>query len=188
VLVFNCQYILCSNSCGNFLFSWCHLVTSCDILCHLVTSCVILCHLLFFFWCCMMSYCALLLYIMFINILYHLKSILLHLILSYPTVSYYILPYLISTRTVSLGICVSMLHPGFNKTDMTKKYEAIWEIEGPSVCPSFNCFGDYWFCYFFLRCGIHVVIYSLNNCVNNRVVDCVIYSMIVFSFVLPFIF
>jgi hypothetical protein len=25
---------------------------------------------------------------------------------------------------------VSMLHPGFNKTDMTKKYEAIWEIEG----------------------------------------------------------
>ena len=23
-----------------------------------------------------------------------------------------------------------MLHPGFNKTDMTKKYEAIWEIEG----------------------------------------------------------
>lgn len=28
------------------------------------------------------------------------------------------------------GICVSMLHPGFNKTDMTKKYEAIWEIEG----------------------------------------------------------
>jgi len=28
------------------------------------------------------------------------------------------------------GICVTMLHPGFNKTDMTKKYEAIWEIEG----------------------------------------------------------
>lgn len=25
---------------------------------------------------------------------------------------------------------MSMLHPGFNKTDMTKKYEAIWEIEG----------------------------------------------------------
>ena len=23
-----------------------------------------------------------------------------------------------------------MLHPGFNKTDMTKKYEKIWEIEG----------------------------------------------------------
>lgn len=28
------------------------------------------------------------------------------------------------------GIVVTMLHPGFNKTDMTKKYEAIWEIEG----------------------------------------------------------
>ena len=28
------------------------------------------------------------------------------------------------------GICVSLLHPGFNKTDMTKKYAAIWEIEG----------------------------------------------------------
>jgi hypothetical protein len=23
-----------------------------------------------------------------------------------------------------------MLHPGFNKTGMTKKYEEIWEIEG----------------------------------------------------------
>ena len=29
-----------------------------------------------------------------------------------------------------------MLHPGFNKTDMTKKYEAIWEIEGPIIRPS----------------------------------------------------
>jgi len=27
-------------------------------------------------------------------------------------------------------IPVSILHPGFNKTDMTKKYELIWEIEG----------------------------------------------------------
>jgi NAD(P)-dependent dehydrogenase (short-subunit alcohol dehydrogenase family) len=27
-------------------------------------------------------------------------------------------------------ISVSILHPGFNKTDMTKKYEKIWEIEG----------------------------------------------------------
>mmetsp|Transcript_3230 Transcript_3230/g.3519 ORF Transcript_3230/g.3519 Transcript_3230/m.3519 type:complete len:314 (+) Transcript_3230:44-985(+) len=28
------------------------------------------------------------------------------------------------------GISVRLLHPGFNKTDMTKKYEKIWEIEG----------------------------------------------------------
>jgi hypothetical protein len=28
------------------------------------------------------------------------------------------------------GICVSLLHPGFNKTDMTKKYEHIWEVTG----------------------------------------------------------
>lgn len=28
------------------------------------------------------------------------------------------------------NIAVSILHPGFNKTDMTKKYEHIWEIEG----------------------------------------------------------
>jgi len=28
------------------------------------------------------------------------------------------------------GIAVGILHPGFNKTDMTKKYEHIWEIEG----------------------------------------------------------
>lgn len=27
-------------------------------------------------------------------------------------------------------ISVSVLHPGFNKTDMTRKYEAIWEVEG----------------------------------------------------------
>jgi NAD(P)-dependent dehydrogenase (short-subunit alcohol dehydrogenase family) len=33
------------------------------------------------------------------------------------------------------GICVAALHPGFNKTDMTKKYEHIWEIEG-AVDPS----------------------------------------------------
>lgn len=25
---------------------------------------------------------------------------------------------------------MTILHPGFNKTDMTKKYEAIWEEEG----------------------------------------------------------
>lgn len=28
------------------------------------------------------------------------------------------------------GVSVSILHPGFNKTDMTKKYEHIWEVEG----------------------------------------------------------
>merc|ERR1712071_641446 len=28
------------------------------------------------------------------------------------------------------GIAVGVLHPGFNKTEMTKKYEHIWEIEG----------------------------------------------------------
>ena len=30
----------------------------------------------------------------------------------------------------SSGVCVYLLHPGFNKSDMTKKYESIWEIEG----------------------------------------------------------
>lgn len=33
------------------------------------------------------------------------------------------------------GYAVLLLHPGFNKTEMTKKYEAIWEIEG-AVDPS----------------------------------------------------
>ncbi len=28
------------------------------------------------------------------------------------------------------GICVTLLHPGFNKTDMTSKYAHIWEVEG----------------------------------------------------------
>ena len=28
------------------------------------------------------------------------------------------------------GVAVVMLHPGFNRTEMTKKYEHIWEIEG----------------------------------------------------------
>ena len=28
------------------------------------------------------------------------------------------------------GISVRLLHPGFNKADMTKKYEKIWEVEG----------------------------------------------------------
>jgi NAD(P)-dependent dehydrogenase (short-subunit alcohol dehydrogenase family) len=37
---------------------------------------------------------------------------------------------LLAQELKSKGICVSILHPGFNKTDMTKKYEHIWEIEG----------------------------------------------------------
>ncbi|KAJ1423169.1 hypothetical protein B484DRAFT_331865 [Ochromonadaceae sp. CCMP2298] len=37
---------------------------------------------------------------------------------------------LLSQELKSAGVCVYMLHPGFNKTGMTKKYEAIWEIEG----------------------------------------------------------
>jgi len=28
------------------------------------------------------------------------------------------------------GMSVSILHPGFNRTDMTRKYEQIWDIEG----------------------------------------------------------
>lgn len=37
---------------------------------------------------------------------------------------------LLSQELKEDGICVTLLHPGFNKTDMTKKYEAMWEIEG----------------------------------------------------------
>ena len=37
---------------------------------------------------------------------------------------------LVAQELKAAGICVTMLHPGFNKTDMTKKYEHIWEIEG----------------------------------------------------------
>lgn len=37
---------------------------------------------------------------------------------------------LLSQELKGKGILVGILHPGFNKTDMTKKYEAIWEIEG----------------------------------------------------------
>jgi len=37
---------------------------------------------------------------------------------------------LVSQELKKKGICVTMLHPGFNKTAMTKKYEHIWEIEG----------------------------------------------------------
>merc|ERR1719491_563661 len=37
---------------------------------------------------------------------------------------------LLSQEFKDKKIAVGLLHPGFNKTDMTKKYEAIWEIEG----------------------------------------------------------
>ena len=30
----------------------------------------------------------------------------------------------------SKGVAVGILHPGFNRTDMTKKYAHIWDIEG----------------------------------------------------------
>lgn len=37
---------------------------------------------------------------------------------------------LLSQELKSSGVSVLLLHPGFNKTDMTKKYEHIWEVEG----------------------------------------------------------
>lgn len=37
---------------------------------------------------------------------------------------------LLAQELKKLGIPVLLLHPGFNKTGMTKKYEAIWEKEG----------------------------------------------------------
>lgn len=37
---------------------------------------------------------------------------------------------LLAQELRSKNICVSNLHPGFNRTDMTKKYEKIWDIEG----------------------------------------------------------
>lgn len=37
---------------------------------------------------------------------------------------------LLAQELKSNGIAVGILHPGFNKTDMTKKYSHIWEIEG----------------------------------------------------------
>jgi len=42
---------------------------------------------------------------------------------------------LLAQELKSKEVCVWNIHPGFNKTDMTKKYEAIWEIEG-AVDPS----------------------------------------------------
>eukprot|EP00617_Octactis_speculum_P021070 CAMPEP_0185769160 /NCGR_PEP_ID=MMETSP1174-20130828/53408_1 /TAXON_ID=35687 /ORGANISM="Dictyocha speculum, Strain CCMP1381" /LENGTH=314 /DNA_ID=CAMNT_0028454129 /DNA_START=70 /DNA_END=1014 /DNA_ORIENTATION=+ len=37
---------------------------------------------------------------------------------------------LLAQELRSKGIAVGLLHPGFNKTGMTKKYEHIWEVEG----------------------------------------------------------
>merc|ERR1712151_798174 len=37
---------------------------------------------------------------------------------------------LLSIEMKRRGVSVSILHPGFNRTDMTKKYEHIWDIEG----------------------------------------------------------
>ena len=37
---------------------------------------------------------------------------------------------LLTEEVRDLGYTVLLLHPGFNKTEMTKKYEHIWEIEG----------------------------------------------------------
>lgn len=37
---------------------------------------------------------------------------------------------LVSQELKGSGITVTMLHPGFNKTDMTAKYADIWEVEG----------------------------------------------------------
>ncbi|KAL9179255.1 hypothetical protein ACHAXT_008545 [Thalassiosira profunda] len=42
---------------------------------------------------------------------------------------------LLSEEVKDMGYSVILLHPGFNKTEMTKKYEAIWEVEG-AVDPS----------------------------------------------------
>jgi len=37
---------------------------------------------------------------------------------------------LLAEELKASGICVVLLHPGFNRTEMTKKYEHIWDIEG----------------------------------------------------------
>ena len=37
---------------------------------------------------------------------------------------------LVSQELKDKGVTVTMLHPGFNKTDMTAKYADIWEVEG----------------------------------------------------------
>lgn len=44
---------------------------------------------------------------------------------------------------------VTLLHPGFNRTDMTAKYSAIWDVEGavepsgePSICSLLHARGN----------------------------------------------
>jgi NAD(P)-dependent dehydrogenase (short-subunit alcohol dehydrogenase family) len=37
---------------------------------------------------------------------------------------------LLSQELKHQGVCVTILHPGFNKTEMTQKYAHIWEVEG----------------------------------------------------------
>jgi len=37
---------------------------------------------------------------------------------------------LLAQELAPKGVLVQMLHPGFNKTGMTKKYEHVWEVEG----------------------------------------------------------
>jgi len=37
---------------------------------------------------------------------------------------------LLAQELKSKGVSVVLLHPGFNKTEMTAKYSHIWEIEG----------------------------------------------------------
>lgn len=37
---------------------------------------------------------------------------------------------LLSQEFKDKNIAVGILHPGFNKTEMTSKYKEIWEIEG----------------------------------------------------------
>lgn len=37
---------------------------------------------------------------------------------------------LLSEELRNEGIAVGILHPGFNRTEMTQKYSAIWDIEG----------------------------------------------------------
>ena len=37
---------------------------------------------------------------------------------------------LLAQELKAKGVALGLLHPGFNKTEMTKKYEHIWEVEG----------------------------------------------------------
>jgi NAD(P)-dependent dehydrogenase (short-subunit alcohol dehydrogenase family) len=37
---------------------------------------------------------------------------------------------LLAEELKSKGVCVVLLHPGFNRTEMTRKYESIWDVEG----------------------------------------------------------